>query len=76
MRRFVGVGAMREIRGEVRFAARMRALLHRGALDALASVREAHFKLEHYYSSAMDFEAKEKYTKNFCSTLFDLQNSN
>ena len=73
MRRFVKVCAMRPIRGRYRFANRLRQALREGALDALREVRELHFALEELYIGAMDFDAKENFTKNFCRRLFDLK---
>ena len=45
-----------------------------GAVEALEEARGFHFSLEEIYAEAMDFKAKENFTKSFCSTLFDLQN--
>lgn len=41
-----------------------------GAIDALTLVREHHFAMEEIYSSAMDFEAKERFTAEFCREVF------
>jgi len=73
LRRFVQVGAMKPIRGKLLFAERMRKAMRAGALEALRDVQEAHFALEACYTSAMDFAAKERFTKNFCDVLFDLK---
>ena len=43
------------------------------ALEALEAVREAHFRLEEIYAKAMDFEAKEQFTKAFCERIFLLK---
>lgn len=74
MRRFVEVGRMKEIRGEVRLCERLARAMREGALESLRAVRAAHFALEEIYVAAMDFAAKEKFTKAFCEKLFDLQN--
>ena len=41
-----------------------------GAIDALTLVREHHFAMEEIYSSTMDFEAKERFTAEFCREVF------
>lgn len=74
MRRFLETWRMRDVREELNYAERMRRAMLDGAVESLARVREAHFQLEEIYSSAMDFDAKEKFTKSFCEKLFDLQN--
>ncbi len=71
MRRFLDTAAMREVRGAVSFSERMCRAMREGAMDALEAVREKHFRLEEIYASAMDFDAKEAFTKAFCQGLFD-----
>lgn len=71
MRRFVDTASMKHIRQELRCINRISRALRGEALDALEKVREVHFRLEDIYSSAMDFEAKEAFTKDFCQRLFD-----
>ena len=44
-----------------------------GAVESMKRVRDAHFRLEELYMNAMDFAAKEKFTKAFCQKLFPLQ---
>lgn len=73
MRRFVDTAAMKSVRRELNYAERMRRAMRGGALDALERVREVHFRVEEIYMAAMDFEAKENFTKSFCERLFDLQ---
>ena len=75
VRRFVNTAAMKEVRREVNFTARMERESQKGAISALAAVKEAHFALEEIYSAAMNFEAKETFTKIFCRELFGLQNT-
>ncbi len=41
-----------------------------GAVEALGDVRKYHFMLEELYISAMDFDAKEKFTSDFCEKIF------
>lgn len=74
MRRFLETAKMKNVRGEINFAERMSRAMLDGAVEALAAVREAHFRLEALYMQAMDFEAKENFTKSFCDSLFGLQN--
>ncbi len=69
MRRFLDTGAMKAVRPRLQFAERMRRAMHEGALDALEEVREKHFRLEEIYASAMDFEAKEAFTRSFCAKV-------
>ena len=73
MRRFVDTASMRSVRHTLNYAERMRRAMRLGALDALEHVREVHFRVEEIYMSAMDFDAKEQFTKSFCDRLFDLQ---
>ena len=70
MRRFVDTASMKRVRRELRSVDRISRALHSEALDALEKVREVHFRLEDIYSDAMDFEAKEAFTKDFCKKLF------
>jgi hypothetical protein len=73
MRRFVNTSAMKEVRSELNYTERMIRAMKNGAMDALEKVSEIHFRLEEVYSSAMDFEAKEEFTKKFCEATFGLQ---
>ena len=73
MRRFVDVTAMKKDRTRLNFAERMRRVMREGALESLERVSIYHFRLEEIYMSAMDFDAKEKFTKSFCRGLFDLK---
>ena len=75
MRRFVDTAEVKSIREVLNRTEAMRRALLKGATERLERVREAHFRLESIYMSAMDFDAKEKFTKSFCDALFDLQNS-
>lgn len=75
MRRFVDTAAMKRERDRLNYAERMRRAMRTGAIEALERVGEIHFRLEQIYSSAMDFARKERFTKSFCETLFDLKNA-
>ena len=70
MRRFVNTASMRSVRQELRSIDRISRALRAEALDALEKVRQVHFQLEDIYSTAMDFSAKEDFTKDFCQKLF------
>lgn len=74
MRRFVDVTGLRAVRGELLLAERMSRAMLDGAVESLAAVRDVHFRIEALYIDAMDFAAKENFTKIFCERLFDLQN--
>ena len=74
MRRFVKTTELRSVRKSLNFDQRMLNAMLGEALAQMQEVRRAHFELEQIYSSAMNFEAKEIFTKNFCNRLFDLQN--
>lgn len=71
MRRFVDTASMKGVRRELRAIDRISRALKGEAIDALEKVREVHFRLEDIYSDAMDFDAKEAFTKAFCQKLFD-----
>ena len=72
MRRFVDTASMKRVRRELRFNDRISRALKGEAIDALEKVREVHFRLEDIYSAAMDFSAKEAFTKAFCEKLFQV----
>ena len=74
MRRFLKVSDLRDVRKSVNFDQRMMDAMLGETLEQMQAVRRAHFELEQIYSLAMDFGAKEIFTKNFCNRLFDLQN--
>ena len=74
MRRFLRVSEMQSIRKSVNFDRQLMDAMLGEALEQMQQVRRAHFELEQIYSEAMDFEAKENFTKKFCIRLFDLQN--
>lgn len=73
-RRFVDLAGMRSARREATAARRQAKSAMTGAVRALSDVKDAHFELESIYSAAMNFAAKENFTKIFCRELFDLQN--
>ena len=73
MRRFVQTAQMKPIRGAAVYAERMRRAMVGGAIEEMDRAREAHFELERIYMQAMDFAAKEEFTKRFCARLWDLK---
>lgn len=70
MRRFVDVPGLRPLRKKINYAEQMKRALLWGAVERLAEVREAHFAIEEIYMSAMDFGAKEDFTKAFIKQVF------
>ncbi len=70
MRRMIRTQAMRECRGELRQAQKLRQMLLERACHELRRVGDAHFKLEKIYSAAMDFDAKETYTHVLLDQIF------
>ena len=75
MRRFLEGSALRETRTAAAFDERMMRAMLVGTVEEMRVVRAAHFALEEIYSSSMDFEKKEEFTKSFCNRWFDLKNS-
>lgn len=73
-RRFVRISKMGAVRESVRFDSRMCQAMLDGVFEQMDVIRQSHFTLEAIYSQAMDFDKKEEFTKNFCNSLFDLQN--
>lgn len=76
MRRFVDTAGLKKVRISLNYAERMRRAMMEGAVESMEQVRQSHFLLESIYTDAMDFDAKEKFTKSFCERLFPLQNPN
>ena len=70
LRRFVETGFMHACREEINFAERMRREMLHGAAGCFSRVCEAHFAVEEIYMRAMDFGAKESFTRSFCASLF------
>lgn len=70
MRRFVDTAGMRSVKGAVNYAERIRRAMLTGAVEELERAADIHFRIEEIYESAMDFPAKEEFTKVFCQRLF------
>lgn len=71
MSRFYLPARLREVRGELRLAAKCRAALLAGAEEAFGRVREAHFALERIYADAMDFSAVEALGERLIARIVD-----
>ncbi|MBQ8005001.1 MAG: hypothetical protein IJ303_01660, partial [Clostridia bacterium] len=69
MSRFLAQKALQSIRKTVKSSQKLRTLMLDETLLALSDVKKTHFKLEEIYKDAMDFEAKERFTKDFISGL-------
>ncbi len=70
LRRYTDADILRTHRPEIRHAVSLRNTMEEDALRALAEAGEYHFELEGIYAAAMDFGAKETFTKRFCEKLF------
>lgn len=71
MRRFVDTRGLRRVKVSLNYAERVRRVMLSGAIAELERARDLHFQLESIYEKAMDFAAKESFTKAFCARLFD-----
>ena len=70
MRRFVDGNAISKIRQQYRALARVRDNVLNLALEEFENIKKYHFILEEIYGSAMNFEAKEQFTREFCNKIF------
>lgn len=70
MKKFFDVGQMRALRPVLRGTREVQKRLGDYAMEALSRAATAHFALEEIYSSTMDFEAKEQFTREFCEKVF------
>lgn len=71
MKRFVDNGYISNIKAEYRALARIRDGILHLALDEFKRIKEFHFTLEEIYGAAMDFRAKEEFTREFCNKIFE-----
>ena len=69
MSRFLSPKSLASSRGALRNAMKLRELMMEETLSALNDVKNTHFEIEEIYKSAMDFGAKEKFTKEFIKKL-------
>lgn len=72
MKRFVDGKKISAVRSEYRAAARIRDEALCLAMERFEMIKGYHFELEKIYGEAMDFEAKEKYTEEFCNKIFEM----
>ena len=70
MKRFIDGATIPSVRRELRELTELKRGAVSGALRALSSAAEAHFKLEKIYGEAMDFAAKERFTDSFIGKIF------
>ena len=70
MKRFVDGNAISKIRQEYRAVARVRDNVLDLVLEEFENIKKYHFILEEIYGSAMNFEAKEQFTREFCNKIF------
>lgn len=70
MKRFVDSSALSKIRQEYRALVRTRDNVLDLALDEFEKIKKYHFILEEIYGSAMNFSAKEQFTREFCNKIF------
>ena len=68
-KRFIHTEAVREIRGEMRYAARLYRDCLDGALHALSEAKVYHFLLEDIYKNAMDFSTLGEFTNEFLKEI-------
>lgn len=71
LRRYLQTERFKEVRAEVRHALKMAEEQKDCACQSLRTVAEYHFAIEKIYAEAMDFEAKDKFDKDFCRKLFE-----
>ena len=71
MKRFLDDAELKNARQELKYAVNLKKSCIDGALSALSKASEYHFALEKIYGEAMDFLAKEEFTDNFISEMFD-----
>ena len=70
MKRFVDGSAISKIRQQYRSLVRVRDNVLSLVLDEFENIKKYHFILEEIYGSAMNFEAKEQFTREFCNKIF------
>jgi len=71
MKRFLDETELRAARQELKYAVNLKKSCIECALTSLSKASEYHFALEKIYGEAMDFSAKEEFTDNFISEMFD-----
>ena len=71
MKRFVDTDKLTKIRQEYRAISRVRDSVLDLALAEFEKIKKYHFILEEIYGSAMNFTAKEEFTREFCDKIFE-----
>ena len=71
MQRFVDAGKIAPIRAEYRTIAKTREKILNLALGEFDKIKNVHFALEKIYGAAMDFDAKNQFTREFCDKIFE-----
>lgn len=71
LRRYLDSEAFKSVRGEVRHRLRLSEEMKNCAAESMKKAGTYHFILEKTYAEAMDFAAKDRFDKAFCSRLFD-----
>lgn len=70
MRRFINDGRLRAYKPRIRALKRLRSEVLSELLIDAASVKRLHSELEEIYSEAMDFSAKERFSREFIDGIF------
>ncbi len=70
MKRFIDAEKIKPHMKKLKETSKTIKVLEQLALDEFSKIKEYHFALEKIYSGAMDFDAKERYTDNFCRKIF------
>ena len=68
-KRFVHTDKLREVRGELRYAAKIYRDCIDGAIHALGEAKVYHFLLEDIYKNAMDFKTLNKLCAEICNKI-------
>ena len=71
MQRFVDSRKIAPIRAEYRTIAKTREKILNLALGEFDKIKNVHFALEKIYGAAMDFDAKNQFTREFCDKIFE-----
>ena len=70
MKRFIDNVELVRVRSDFRIASRIRDNLLELAEGEFDKTKKYHFTLEEIYGAAIDFDAKEQFTKEFCDKIF------
>ena len=71
MLRFIDTELPKELKSSLKHASSLITELTECAEASFAKASHYHFELEKIYGEAMDFSAKEEFTDNFLSEMFD-----